>query len=119
MIIGAIPAKISPPRSQSVHARTDVFKIFDNARKRPVVWVTGPPGSGKTTLTSSYLEQRRLPSLWYQCDKGDADLATFYYYFGQAADQIPSERHDSLPLFTPEYLLGSTTFAKNFFRECR
>ena len=117
MIIGAIPAKISPPRSQSVHARTDVFKIFDNARKRPVVWVTGPPGSGKTTLTSSYLEQRRLPSLWYQCDKGDADLATFYYYFGQAADQIPSERHDSLPLFTPEYLLGSTTFAKNFFRD--
>jgi len=39
----------------------------------------------QTTLVASWLESRKLPSLWYRLDEGDADLATFFYYLGLAA----------------------------------
>jgi ATP/maltotriose-dependent transcriptional regulator MalT len=49
-------------------------------RERPVIWIAGPAGCGKTTLVSSYLEARGIPCLWDQIDQGDADPATFFYY---------------------------------------
>ena len=81
--------------------------------RRSAVASHPPPGAGKTTLIASYLSARRLQSLWYQVDEGDEDLATFFYYLGQAAPK----RKRSLPLFTPEYQQGFKIFTRNFFRE--
>lgn len=114
---GAALAKISRPKLRSSHARRRVFKLLDEARKRPIVWIVGPPGSGKTTLVNSYLDQQRLPCLWYQCDAGDADSATFFHYFGQATRRVARGRKPSLPALTPESALGLTTFSKHFFRD--
>src|SRR5207244_13648169 len=41
------------------------------------------------------------------------DVATFFYYLGQASPR----RRRSLPLLTPEYRHGLTVFAQRFFRE--
>ena len=46
---------------------------------------SAPPGAGKTTLASSYVDARELRHLWFQLDAGDADPATFFHYLGVAA----------------------------------
>jgi ATP/maltotriose-dependent transcriptional regulator MalT len=69
------PAKITRPKRPDIFPRKRLFTLLDNGRKKPVTWVTGPAGSGKTTLVASYLDARRLPCLWYQVNAGDADIA--------------------------------------------
>ncbi|MBP1712557.1 MAG: transcriptional activator domain, partial [Deltaproteobacteria bacterium] len=80
-----------------------------------MIWITGPPGSGKTTLISSYLEGRRIPCLWYQMDAGDKDPATFFYNLNQAVQRAFPRKRKPLPLLTPEYLIS--TFTRRYFEE--
>jgi LuxR family maltose regulon positive regulatory protein len=109
-------AKITRPIPTGTLPRKRLFDHLDDCMKRPVVWVSGPAGCGKTTLVSSYLEARKLPCIWYQVDEGDADLSTFFYYMGLAAKKIAPKRKP-LPLLTPEYLLGLSTFTLRYFEK--
>ena len=64
-----------------------------------MIWISGPPSAGKTTLVSSYLAERGTPHLWYQLDPGDGDLGTFFHYLGVAvrsAAPRPRTAHVSL-----------------------
>ncbi len=108
-------AKITRPTVRGIYERERLFRIFDDCRERPITWTTGPPGAGKTTLVSSYLESRKLPCLWYQADQGDADIATFFYYLGLAAKKAVPKIRKPLPLFTSEYLQGITAFTHRYF----
>lgn len=81
------------------------------------MWITGPAGSGKTTLIASYLENRELPSLWYEFDRGDSDIAAFFYYMGLAVKRAAPRRKKDLALLTHEYLLDTLTFTKRFFED--
>lgn len=110
-------AKISPPRLGDYYVRQRLFESLDNARKRPVIWISAPAGAGKTTLVKSYLEYKKIKPHWYQVDEGDHDIASFFYYLGLLGKQAAPRRKKQLPLLTPEYLLGLPTFARNFFRE--
>jgi LuxR family transcriptional regulator, maltose regulon positive regulatory protein len=73
-------AKICRPTVRGVLARPRLFRRLDAARTHAVIWVSGPPGSGKTTLVAHYVADRKVPCLWYRVDEGDVDLATFFYY---------------------------------------
>ncbi len=108
-------AKITKPSVSGVYQRERLFRLLDENRRRPLVWVSGPAGSGKTTLVSSYLDARKLPSIWYLLDEGDADPATFFYYLGIAAAKQTTSDQKPLPLLTPEYFQGIPIFAKRFF----
>lgn len=109
-------AKLTPPRLPKVVERTRLYKRLDQARKeRPIIWITGPPGMGKTTLITSYLRARKLKPLWYQIDQGDADLATFFHYLGLACKHIAPRYKQPLPHLTPEYLPGLPVFTRRFF----
>ncbi len=110
-------AKFTHPTLIGVLLRERLFTLLDRKRQRPVIWVSGPPGSGKTTLITSYLEARQIPCLWYQVDKGDADPATFFYYLGQAAKRAAPQKRKPLPLLTREYLQGISTFAIRYFED--
>ena len=76
--------KTTRPTLASVLARDKLFTVLDGREHASVLWVWGPPGSGKTTLVASYLESRDLDSHWYQLDTGDSDVATFFYFMGLA-----------------------------------
>lgn len=110
-------AKLTRPRLFSVVPRERLYHLLDQACTHPVVWVSGPPGSGKTTLVSGYLSDRQLAGIWYQADSGDVDLATFFYYMGLAVAQAAPLQPGALPLLTPEYLADLTGFTRRYFRD--
>src|SRR5262245_2024767 len=106
-------AKTTRPTLATTVARPRLFRLLDRAWRRPVTWVWGPPGAGKTTLVASYLRARKARSLWYQLDEGDADVATFFYYLGLAAPR----RRRPLPLLTSPFRPGLSIFVRHYFRE--
>jgi ATP/maltotriose-dependent transcriptional regulator MalT/DNA-binding SARP family transcriptional activator len=105
--------KLTPPRVGKIYPRERLFNLLDRLREdHRVVWISAPGGAGKTSLVASWLQARKLPTLWYQVDAGDGDIASFFYYLGQAAPP----KAEPLPLLTPEYLGDVPTFTRNFFR---
>ena len=109
------PAKIARPSLSSVVPRERLYTLLDERTAHPIIWVSSPAGSGKTTLLSGYLQSRKIPSLWYRCDEGDSDPATFFYYMGLAAKAAVPRSGVTLPLLTPEYRDSTPAFAMRYF----
>ncbi len=110
-------SKITRPRLPVIIHRKRLFRILDTSTT-PVKWISGPAGSGKTTLIASWLDARRLPCLWYHLDEGDNDVATFFYYLGLAAKKAAPHYKTPLPLLTMEYLRGGVpAFTRNYFEK--
>ena len=89
--------------------------MLDDSRDVPVIYMTSPPGSGKTTLIASYLDNRKLPYAWYKLDEGDADIGTFCHYMGLVAKKIAPKYRRPLPIFTREYISSIPVFSKRYF----
>lgn len=110
-------AKVTRPHTSDTLDRDRLYALLDAGRSRPLLWIAGPGGSGKSTLVSGWLEERNLPCLWYQADEADADPSTFIYYLGLAAQQATPRKKRRLPLLTHEYAAGMSAFARRFFEE--
>ena len=110
-------AKITRPGADGIFVRRRLFRLIDKGLGFPITWVTGPPGSGKTALIASYIESGRWPSLWYQIDERDADIASFFYYMGLAAKKASPQKRKPMPLLTSEYSAGIPAFTRRYFEE--
>jgi LuxR family transcriptional regulator, maltose regulon positive regulatory protein len=112
----ASPAKITPPRLPSAQPRTRLFRELDRALlNHPLVWIVAPAGYGKTTLVASYMLARRRPTLWYQLDEGDDDVAVYFHYLSLAARRAAPRA--PLPAFAPEYFAAPSVFARRYFEQ--
>ena len=89
-------AKTTRPVVGSIVNRERLFARLDGSPGRTVSWISGPPGSGKTTLAASYVEKRGFRCLWYQVDPDDADVATFFHYLGHAARKLKDRKSTRL-----------------------
>lgn len=80
--LGAAPiirTKLHRPRLASITiARPRLTALLTH--QRPLTLVIAPAGYGKTTLISSWLEERALPHAWLTLDKSDDDPAVFMNY---------------------------------------
>lgn len=110
-------AKTTQPTIGSVIAREALFARLDEPPGRSVVWISAAAGSGKTTLAASYVNARRLRSVWYQVDADDADPASFFHYLTHAARKLGGARPREIPAFTPQHIDAVASFARNFFRQ--
>ncbi|HKJ76669.1 MAG TPA: hypothetical protein VKA64_05655, partial [Gammaproteobacteria bacterium] len=103
-------AKVTAPYSTGTVRRRRLFARLDAAP--PAIFISAPPGAGKTTLANSYLADAGRPPLWYDIDPSDADPASFFFHLRAA---VPSPPED-LPLLTAERMGGPESFAREFFR---
>ncbi|HXE97038.1 MAG TPA: BTAD domain-containing putative transcriptional regulator [Dongiaceae bacterium] len=110
-------SKINPPELSGIVVRPRVFAQLDRCCETKVAWVSGPAGSGKTTLVASYVESRRLPCVWYKTDDGDADPATFFFCLGRAFQKFLHFDTNPFPVLSSEYLNGIDAFAIRFFEQ--
>jgi len=109
-------AKTTRPVVGTAVARERLFARLDGSPARTVAWICGPPGSGKTTLAASYVESRRLRSLWYQVDPEDDDIATFFHYLGHAARKLDGGKAREYPVYSLAEGGDVGAFARRFFR---
>jgi ATP/maltotriose-dependent transcriptional regulator MalT/DNA-binding SARP family transcriptional activator len=108
-------AKTTRPAISAIMPRERLFARLDGLAGRTAAWISGAPGSGKTSLAASYLEARRYKVLWYQVDPDDADVASFFHYLGHAARKLGDGRE--LPAYSPQFGADIASFSRRFFRQ--
>lgn len=109
-------AKTTRPHLTAVLPRKRLLAMLDETSERSIAWVVGPPGSGKTTLVSNFLEVRKFDHIWYQVDHDDSDAATFFHYMGQAVRKRGEDQYQALPLMSAESSGDVAAFARSYFR---
>ena len=88
------PMALTPlrvPKLYGIRARPRLFRLLDGLRDRPMLWIGGGPGAGKTTLIASYIKECRLPASWYRIEGAEGASGSSSRDFG-AADTGPPAR---------------------------
>lgn len=76
-------AKICRPQPRDPVRRPRLFQKLKY--QATAVWLQGPPGSGKTTLVATALQEVASSDVvWIQLDEADAQPTTFFHFLGLA-----------------------------------
>lgn len=107
--------KISKPRFNATMPSERLFLQLDKARQLPLTFITGPAGSGKTSLVVSYLQSRQLPFVWYKADSGDDNISSFFHHLSQALENFAQDAGQIIPELTDRSSRGIQKASRQFF----
>lgn len=77
-------SKVTCPRLPKVIKRKGCLKALADAKDRKIIYISGKPGQGKTTLALSWLKETRIKPAWITLDENDNDPANFFLLLKEA-----------------------------------
>jgi ATP/maltotriose-dependent transcriptional regulator MalT/DNA-binding SARP family transcriptional activator len=87
-----LKTKLLPPRlGRRVLPRPRLVERMRSFLDQPATIVCANAGCGKTTLVTDFVRSSSLPSVWYQIDPSDVDLAVFFGYLVYSIRQLRPE----------------------------
>lgn len=107
--------KTTRPEIAGIVAREALFARLDGTSSRTVAWIAGPAGSGKSTLAASYVAARNYRAAWYQVDRDDDDIESFFHFLAHAAERI-GVAPEPLPALDATARGDLPAYARAFFR---
>ena len=104
-----IKTKLHPPSLRAgLLARTNLMDRLRIAGGSAVILISGPAGSGKTSLTCQWIEQEKLPVAWYSLDEEDNSPDSFFRYLLTALVQTDQQLKNALnPLLADGHALSA------------
>lgn len=88
-----------PSSRKDVIARKHLLVRLDEGLARPLMLISAPAGSGKTTLVSTWARQSTIPVAWLSLDEADSDPSRFLAYLTAALSSVtPDLDRSVLPL---------------------
>jgi LuxR family transcriptional regulator, maltose regulon positive regulatory protein len=85
-----------PPIRANQIARPRLSDLINGGLDRALILVSAPAGYGKTTLVSSWLKEKQIPSAWLSLDSGDNDPIRFLQYLFAALLPFAPNMEDDL-----------------------
>jgi len=79
-----------PPIRSTQIARQRLSDLINTGMEQSLILVSAPAGYGKTTLISSWLKEKQIPSAWLSLDGGDNDPVRFLQYLITALSPLAS-----------------------------
>jgi len=108
--------KLSLPRTEGQVLRERLLTGLDEAlHERPLLWLLGLPGAGKSSLAAQWLRRRADAGercVWYRLDEDDADMAGLLDSLRRHPGHGAPER---LPAWSPDNEQQLRSFARRFF----
>lgn len=99
---------VIPRTRDHVRRAALLAEIGESHRRRPITWVVGLPGAGKTSVVARFVEELDCSALWYRLDERDGDGASLL-------DALNDK--GQLPVWSPENQVEVGDFARRFFGE--
>ena len=90
---------MKPPAPSGIVIRERLLSHLNEGLSRRLTLVSTPPGFGKTTLLSSWVERLEMPSAWLSLDEGDNDLSKFLDYLAAACRAASPDSAVPAPAF--------------------
>ena len=105
------------PKLQVLLERKEIFQAIQKKISYPVIWLEGPPGSGKTTLINSYLQYEKIPCIWYRLTEADNDIAVFLNTLSTRLTKYKNKANKNVSLLSLPYRPENKPLAKSFIKE--
>ena len=80
-----------PPASQNIVHRQELYEKLNIGLTRKLILISAPAGFGKTTIISDWINQHKIPTVWFSLDNSDNDPTVFLSYVISGIQSIHKE----------------------------
>lgn len=108
-VLPVISSKLTPPSISGTLRRDRLLNYLDSVVK-PLIWVSAPGGSGKTTLVADWIKTRQLDCIWLRLDRSDSSPSTFFQHLLLSIQQTLPHTALSLESFTQAYAFDPISY---------